>query len=58
MSLNRFRPTIYVKDSVFLFEEPMAKGAKKDSKHIQAICSFILNKERAGLRRLVDDGRN
>jgi hypothetical protein len=41
-----------MEDSVFLFEESMAKGAKKDSRHIQTICSFILNKERGGIEEV------
>jgi hypothetical protein len=33
-----------MEDSAFLLEELVAKRAKEDSKHIQTICSFILNK--------------
>jgi len=44
MSLDQFWSTIDMEDSIFLFEESVAKGAKEDSKHIQTICSFILDK--------------
>ena len=47
MSLSRLWPTNDVEDSAFLLEESVAEGAKKDSKHIQSICSFNLIKEMA-----------
>jgi len=45
MGLGRFRTPIYAKDPTFLLEESVAKGAKKDPKHVQTTCSFNLIKE-------------